>query len=82
MLYFIVVLNNEIRASSKLNWPNPSDISVEFFENVSENGDIKNTELPVWNIPAELRNYTNLPPSLWPITAETVTHPDCGKWGF
>ena len=68
-------------SSSNLSWPNSNEIVQEFFEDLTENQEINNIEQPVWSYPVEIQNYPSLPPSLWPITAETIMHPDCGKWG-
>lgn len=75
-------MKKEAEVNSNLSWPNPSEIAEEFFEDLTDSREINNVEQPVWTRPAELHNYPNLPPSLWPITVETVTTPDCGKWGY
>lgn len=65
------------------NVPNNNEIIDEYFQCTivtnDENDEIIN--YPIWNIPSELKNYPNLPPSLWPITPESVTDMNFGKWG-
>ncbi|XP_012277105.1 zinc finger matrin-type protein 5 [Orussus abietinus] len=61
--------------------PNPDDIVKEFFETTLDESIIEAIDCPIWTIPAEFHNYPNLPPSLHPITPESITNSNFGKWG-
>nr|XP_012226830.1 PREDICTED: zinc finger matrin-type protein 5 [Linepithema humile] len=61
-------------------WPNPEDIVKEYFENVT---DLSGTEdrNSAWNMPSRLVNYSYLPPSLQPVTSESMADCNFNKWG-
>jgi len=79
----IVGRKNSGRSQSKTsNRPNPAEIIQEFFQDQILMDSTEKIGYPVWNHPPELQNYHNLPPSLWPVTSETVIDSDFGKWGL
>ncbi|XP_011300681.1 zinc finger matrin-type protein 5 [Fopius arisanus] len=61
--------------------PNPLEIITEFFQNPLSSTIEETTDRPIWNIPPHLKTYSNLPPSLWPITPASVTDSNFTKWG-
>ncbi|XP_015609430.1 zinc finger matrin-type protein 5 [Cephus cinctus] len=80
----IVAQKNQSRSMRSLTnkVPGPDEIIKEFFENTADPDIAQEINTPLWSLPIELQNYTSLPPSLWPITAESVTHSEFGKWGL
>lgn len=68
------------RNNLPINWPDPSEIIRDFFEAVDSQspGEL---EKPTWERPAELWNYSTLPPSLWPITPQTLHQVEYSTWG-
>ncbi|XP_043279468.1 zinc finger matrin-type protein 5 [Venturia canescens] len=62
--------------------PNPKEILDEFFRDPVSSDNTEKLDYPTWSVVPELQNCMNLPPSLWPISPETVTDSDFGKWGF
>ncbi|KAK0161800.1 hypothetical protein PV327_008214 [Microctonus hyperodae] len=80
----MVAWKDELLWSQQMrNMPNENEIIDEYFQcpivTNDENEEIINYS--IWNIPSELKNYPNLPPSLWPITPKSVTDINFGKWG-
>ncbi|XP_066592092.1 zinc finger matrin-type protein 5 [Prorops nasuta] len=67
-------------AMPKEGWPDPDEVAKEFFQDIIDSDMAEEIEYPNWTFPAELRNFPNLPPSLWPITLESVTDSNFGKW--
>lgn len=69
-----------MKHQSKLNvmlengWPSTDDIIKEYFENATSTSDADDFIYPVWSRPLELQNYSMLPPSLWPITPESLAN--------
>ena len=62
--------------------PDPAVIMREFFDEATSSiDDIEKVDYSTWYPNPELQNYSNLPPSLWPITPETVTHSNFATWG-
>ncbi|XP_011640778.1 zinc finger matrin-type protein 5 [Pogonomyrmex barbatus] len=63
-------------------WPNSEDIIKEYFENVIDTSDTEDLPIhnyPVWNTPS--MNFSYLPPSLRPLTSETMMDCNFSKWG-
>lgn len=83
-LRHIVALKNQALTSAMFQHgePNPKEIIKEFFENISDEDIVEESDCPLWNVPVELQNYPNLPPSLWPITSDSITNSSFGKWGL
>lgn len=69
-----------MKNQSKLNinlengWPNPDDIIKEYFENNTSASTTDDFTYPNWHRPSELRDYSMLSPSLWPITPESLAN--------
>ncbi|KAG7198665.1 hypothetical protein KM043_006020 [Ampulex compressa] len=80
----IVAMRNASKASvaPEKGWPNPENIIEEYFEDTGDSSTTEEFQYPVWSIPLELHSYPNLPPSLWPITPESVTDSNFAKWGI
>ncbi|XP_076236190.1 zinc finger matrin-type protein 5 [Calliopsis andreniformis] len=63
-------------------WPDPDNIIKEFFENTESSSSTEELSHPSWRRPLELQNYSMLPPSLWPITPESLADTSTFKeWG-
>ncbi|XP_015518150.1 zinc finger matrin-type protein 5 [Neodiprion pinetum] len=63
--------------------PLASEAIDELLEGGTEAGDqVRRSFVPRWNYPVELQSFSNLPPSLWPITPDSITDTNFGKWGF
>lgn len=75
----IVTLKNSknLGAMPKNGWPNADDIIKEYFEDIKDSKSIEELSYPTWNTPSELQSYPNLPPSLWPLTPESIV--DCSN---
>ncbi|KAI4480373.1 PREDICTED: zinc finger matrin-type protein 5 [Polistes canadensis] len=61
-------------------WPDPDDIVKEFFVDITNPETTKEITYPIWEVPPELHNYPNLPPSLWPLKPESITDSNFGQW--
>lgn len=77
-----------MRNQSRLNvtpengWPNPDDIIKEYFETNTSTSSTDDFVYPTWHRPMELHDYAMLPPSMWPITAESLANTTTFKeWG-
>nr|XP_034171464.1 zinc finger matrin-type protein 5 [Osmia lignaria] len=77
-----------IKQQSKLNvmpehgWPNPDDIIKEYFQDIMNSNNTEEINYPMWHRPLELHDYSMLPPSLWPITPESLENtPTFKEWG-
>ncbi|XP_063980597.1 zinc finger matrin-type protein 5 [Diachasmimorpha longicaudata] len=70
----------ELEKSSS-NIPNPTEIINKFFQDPLTSTITERVDQPIWNIPTELKNWSHLPPSLWPITPASVTDSNFPKWG-
>ncbi|KAF7989844.1 hypothetical protein HCN44_008518 [Aphidius gifuensis] len=70
-----------LKAQKSAECPDPHEIINEYFQDSLVTGN-DNDEInhSIWNIPSELQNHPNLPPSLWPISPETVTDSNFAKW--
>lgn len=71
-----------MRKQSAKRGPNPEDIIHEFFEDILDPEVIEETNFTPWKLPAELQNHPNLPPSLWPITPDSIPNSHFSEWGI
>ncbi|XP_043261833.1 zinc finger matrin-type protein 5 [Colletes gigas] len=63
-------------------WPNPDDIIKEYFEFNTNSSGSEEVNYPAWYRPLEMHDYAMLPPSLWPITPESLVNTTVFKeWG-
>ncbi|XP_076676955.1 zinc finger matrin-type protein 5 [Andrena cerasifolii] len=73
---------SRLHAMPKNGWPNPDDITKEYFENSMNPSSTEEPSYPTWFKPLELHDYSRLPPSLWPITPESLADTSTFKeWG-
>lgn len=61
-------------------WPNPDDIINEYFVNATSSSSTEDINYPTWHKPMELHDYCMLPPSLWPITPESLENSTFREW--
>ncbi|XP_016905065.1 zinc finger matrin-type protein 5 [Apis cerana] len=72
----LVAMKNQSKLNINLEngWPNPDDIIKEYFENNTSTNTTDDFTYPNWHRPSELRDYSMLSPSLWPITPESLAN--------
>lgn len=62
-------------------WPNPDDIIKEYFESTVNLNNTDELNYPTWYKSSEIQDAM-LPPSLWPITPESLANTSTFKeWG-
>ncbi|XP_076301137.1 zinc finger matrin-type protein 5 [Lasioglossum baleicum] len=73
---------SRLHAMPENGWPNPDDIIKDYFENTGSSNNIEEPNYPTWFRTLEVHDYSMLPPSLWPITPESLPNKlTFNKWG-
>lgn len=85
-MYNVFVVEMKKQSQSQVTpengWPNPDDIIKEYLENTESVSNAEELCSPAWYRPLELHDYSMLPPSMWPITPESLADTSTlSEWG-